>query len=39
MLEKLAADTGTDAEPDAVRAWRGQMAYWQRGRPARGSTP
>jgi molecular chaperone DnaJ len=39
MLEKLAADTGTDAEPDAVRAWRGQMAHWQRGRPARGSTP
>jgi molecular chaperone DnaJ len=32
LLEKLAADSSADAEPDALRAWRQQMAGWQRSR-------
>lgn len=36
LLEKLAADTGTDAEAGALRAWREQLGQWQRARSARG---
>ena len=35
LLEKLAADTSADAEPDSLRAWREGLARWQQARAAR----
>jgi molecular chaperone DnaJ len=36
LLEKLAADTSAEAEPDTLRAWREQLARWQQAQTARG---
>jgi molecular chaperone DnaJ len=33
LLEELAADTDEQADSEAVRAWRQQLADWQRSRP------